>query len=291
MRMNRRDLPLHSRSISRSIALLLPCLALSLALALPALADPPPTEGAKPAAPAPAPAKKPGSDKPKKLTRAEEKKALAALPREYRDWLEEVEVLITPEEKTAFLTLDKDYQRDSFIERFWEVRDKYHLGGHSAFKEQWDTRVEEAKTHFGNIKEDRSRILLLNGQPSGQLVSNCQLLWPMEVWYYVNSDRVRYEFFVIFSQRWGAGPYRIWEPTEGLGVLFRDSANPDERSLQAVADGCINGDKLAGAVSWVLQQRLGYAMLQAQFESRPEAPSTEWTATFHSYSKIGRAHV
>src|SRR5689334_12136439 len=74
MRMNQRDLPLHSRFP----ALLLPCLALSLALALPALADPPaapappPTEGAKPAAPAPAPAKKPGSDKPKKLTRAEE---------------------------------------------------------------------------------------------------------------------------------------------------------------------------------------------------------------------------
>jgi Ca-activated chloride channel family protein len=299
-------------------ALLLPCFVLvllSFCLALPAAADPPiaapaapapasppaPANAAPPPAPAPdaakgdaknakpaaaakAPARKSGSDKPRKLSRAEQKKALAALPHTYKAWLDEVDVLMTPEEKATFLLLDKDYQRDSFIERFWQVRDKYHLGGHSAFRESWDSRVEEAKAHFGNIKEDRARILLLNGQPNGQIVSNCQLLWPTEVWYYVNSDRVRYEFFVVFSQRWGAGPYRIWEPNEGLGELFRDSANPDERSLQAVADGCINGDKLAGAISWILQQRMGYSMLQAQFESRPEGPSTEWVQTFNAYT-------
>ena len=248
-------------------------------------ATPPATTPATPAAAAPAASvRKPGSDKPKKLSRSEQKKALAALPHAYKAWLEEVDVLISPEEKAAFLTLDKDYQRDAFIERFWQVRDKYHLGGHSAFREQWDARVEEARTHYGNIKEDRSRILLLNGPPAAQIVSNCQLLWPLEVWYYVNSDRVRYEFFVIFYQRWGAGNYQIFEPTAGLGELFRDSSNPDERSLNAVADGCINGDKVAGAISWVVQQRLGYGMLEAQFQSRPEGPGTEWTATFNTYT-------
>jgi GWxTD domain-containing protein len=198
--------------------------------------------------------------------------------------LDEVDLLITPEEKATFLGLAKDYQRDSFIDRFWEVRDKYHLGGHSAFREQWNDRLEQARMHYGNLKEDRSRIFLLNGPPAAQVVSNCQLLWPLEVWYYVNSDRVRYEFFVLFYQKWGAGAYQIWEPTEGAGVLFRDSSNPGERSLQAVADGCINGDKLAGAIGWILQQRMGYGFLEVQMQSRPEGPGGEWVASFNSYT-------
>ncbi len=244
----------------------------------------PPTPAA-PGTPAnPATAKKPASEKPKKLSRAEQKKRLAALPHAYKAWLDEVEVLITPDEKSAFLLLDKDYQRDSFIERFWQVRDKYHLGGRSAFHEQWDARVEEAKTQYGNIKEDRSRILLLNGPPGARIISNCQILWPLEVWYYQTSDRVHYEFFVLFYRKWGAGNYQIFEPTAGAGELFRDSSSPEERSLNAVADGCIDGDKVAGAIGWILQQRLGYGMLEAQFESRPEGPSTEWTKTFNTYS-------
>ncbi|HTQ80653.1 MAG TPA: VWA domain-containing protein, partial [Thermoanaerobaculia bacterium] len=57
-----------------------------------------------------------------------------------------------------------------------------------------------------------------------------------------------------------------------------------ERTLQAIADGCINGDKVAGAISWVVQQRLGYGMLEAQFLSRPEGPGGEWLTSFSSYS-------
>jgi len=290
MRMNRKA---PSRDFRSPAFPVLRCLVLALGLALglaalPLAADPPaappsnPPAAAPPASPAPAVKKPP--EKPKKLTRSEEKKLLSALPKEYKAWLDEVDVLITPEEKATFLRLDKDYQRDSFIERFWEVRDKYHLGGHSAFKEQWDSRVEEARTHYGNIKEDRSRILLLNGPPTVQIVSNCQILWPLEVWYYANSDRVHYEFFVVFYQQWGAGAYRIFEPAEGLGTLFRDSSNPDERSLEAVSNGCINGDKLAGAIYWVVSQRLGYSMIQAQFESHPEGPGGEWVASFNSYT-------
>ena len=53
----------------------------------------------------------------------EEKAAIEKLPEKYRQWLEEVAVLITPEERKAFLVLEKDYQRDAFIKQFWEVRD------------------------------------------------------------------------------------------------------------------------------------------------------------------------
>src|SRR6185436_5109939 len=63
-----------------------------------------------------------------KITRAERKEmraAAAKLPDKYRQWLEEVDPIITDEEMKSFLELEKDYQRDAFIKRFWEVRDLY----------------------------------------------------------------------------------------------------------------------------------------------------------------------
>ncbi|HXO21459.1 MAG TPA: VWA domain-containing protein [Thermoanaerobaculia bacterium] len=236
---------------------------------------------------APAATAKPG-DKPAKLTRAEkaaQKKAVAALPQVYRDWLDEVDVLITPDEVTAFLALDKDYQRDAFIERFWESRNKFQGVSGNEFRDLWNARVQEARSHYGSLKEDRARVFLLNGPAAAITVSQCsEILWPLEVWYYNGSERAHFEFIVIFFQKWGAGPYRIWEPMEGAGELFRDSASREERSLNAVASGCRDGDRIAGAINWVLGQGMGYGMIQAKFDSRPTGPGGEWIAAFHAYS-------
>lgn len=41
----------------------------------------------------------------------------------YREWLDrDVAYIITKEEREAFLKLTTDHDRDSFIERFWQVR-------------------------------------------------------------------------------------------------------------------------------------------------------------------------
>ena len=45
------------------------------------------------------------------------------LPADYRAWLEEVDSIVTKEELAAFLKLEKDYQRDAFIDRSWQERD------------------------------------------------------------------------------------------------------------------------------------------------------------------------
>ncbi|MFP5287553.1 MAG: hypothetical protein ACLGI9_17580, partial [Thermoanaerobaculia bacterium] len=58
----------------------------------------------------------------KKMSRAErkelkkeQKEATAKLPAKYQEWLAEIDLLITDEELTSFLALEKDYQRDAFI--------------------------------------------------------------------------------------------------------------------------------------------------------------------------------
>jgi len=265
-------------------------------------ADPPPETTPAPAAPAagaPAAAAKAGTeaagDKTKtpqkagKMSRREEKAAIDKLSQQYKDWLAEVDVLITKEEKWTFLRLDKDYQRDAFIKRFWEVRDPIPGTPRNEFYDRWTERLEEVKERFKTINDDRARILLLNGEPAGTFVSTCgTMLWPLEAWYYAGSDRVGEEFLVVFYRKWGAGLYRIWNPLEGLDVLFIDTAggagNGNNHSTGEIANGCINGDRLAGAINWVASRSMDYTLLQAKMESRPDGPHGEWVASFGSYS-------
>src|SRR5260370_30516873 len=113
----------------------------------------------------------------------EQKKALEALAPQYRAWLEEVEFLITKDEKRAFLDLKEDYQRDAFIERFWEVRDR---GGPSGdFRRNWQRRIVEARARFGRLSGGRARVFLLNGPPTALVAERCDVLpLPIETWSY-----------------------------------------------------------------------------------------------------------
>lgn len=107
------------------------------------------------------------------------------LPEVYRLWLQEVDPIITKAERKAFLELEKDYQRDAFIERFWQVRDPYPDTARNELRDSWGTRVTEAKQNFGSLDDERARFYLLNGSPAARLVDECGvLLWPTEVWIY-----------------------------------------------------------------------------------------------------------
>jgi Ca-activated chloride channel family protein len=253
-----------------------------------AVPDSTPSAPAPLAAPASPAAKQPAAPKrdssPPKLTRKQEKEAIAKLPEKYRDWLVEVEVLITPVERSAFLVLDKDYQRDAFIQHFWEVRETAS-GRQGEFQRLFEARVAEARERFGKeLVDERARIFLLNGPPAAEVAGRCAtILWPVDIWYYAGSDRTHEEFIIVFYQHWGAGPYRVWDPVSGMGELLSDN-NREERSLNAVANGCRDGDKIAGAIAWVMAQGMHYASLQASFLSKPKAPHTEWVNSFRSYN-------
>lgn len=230
------------------------------------------------AAPAPAAAER--------LTRKERKaqaQAISKLPDAYRAWYEEAQVILTDEELAAFLALEKDYQRDAFIQRFWAVRDPYPSTARNEFKDRWNERVALARSEFGTLDDERTRILLVNGPPLARIVSRCSsLLWPIEVWYYRGSELVPYEFFLVFYQHFGASKFRLWDPFEGLDALFQDARGA---SVEAVYNGCVDGDKLAAGIAWVARQgNHSYAVLLSRVDRTPDPPKGEWVATFKSYS-------
>ncbi len=228
----------------------------------------------------------PATGKPTRTERKAQQAAIQKLSEKYRTWLDSVELLITEDELATFLALDKDYQRDAFITKFWEARNPYRAS-RNQYQERWEANIEQARTLFGTLHDDRSRVLLLNGPPASRLESRCgSILWPVEVWFYTGSDRIHSEFLVVFYRPWGAGPFRVWSSADGLDALFSGGAGEGGggRSLSSIASGCRDGDKIAAAVSFISNQGMEYSLLEAQMMSKPDKQAGEWVASFNTYS-------
>jgi Ca-activated chloride channel family protein len=224
--------------------------------------------------------------KPSRSERKAQREAIQKLPEKYQAWLKLVDLLITDEELDTFLALEKDYQRDAFIKRFWEARDTYRSTARNEFRDRWEANVEQARELFGGLEDDRSRVLLLNGAPASRLEIRCSsVVWPLEIWFYVSSERIRSEFLVVFYRKWGAGPFRVWTSVDGVGALFTGGAGDNgSHDLGAIANGCKDGDKAAGAIGWVINQGMAYTMIQERIMSKPSEQTGEWVSAFNSYS-------
>ena len=88
----------------------------------------------------------------------------------YQVWLnEDVPYIITSAERSAFLVLTTDAERDVFIEQFWERRNPSPGSGTNAFREEHYRRIAYANNRFsGNVpgwKSDRGRIYITFGPP------------------------------------------------------------------------------------------------------------------------------
>ena len=207
------------------------------------------------------------------------------LPDTYKQWLEEVRLLITKEERKTFLELEKNYQRDAFIERFWRIRDPYPDTARNEFRDKWNTRVSEARQAFGDLGGERARVMLLNGYPSALIQVRCADLWPAQVWYYERAENVGHELVLLFYQSGGLGKYRIWHPADGIEPLFRFSSRVTTFQDIAATCGQQEGDALLGAISNAGRHgKMGFSMVVADAITPPQGPSGEWAQTFGAYS-------
>jgi len=216
------------------------------------------------------------------------KELLQTLPQQYKTWLDEVQFLISKQEELTFLHLQKDYQRDAFIDRFWKIRDTYPDTARNEFRDRWEANLQEVRAQFKTLQDDRSRIYLLNDPPQGRIVLDCTGLWKSEVWIYTHARNLKDDIALVFYQQ-GLGPYRLWRPSEGLRRLLK-FPNPSANDSDLVREMLRSCDQREGeALLTALQQAigqgaLGFETLLANLERRPDPPSKEWVSTFNSYS-------
>jgi GWxTD domain-containing protein len=110
---------------------------------------------------------RPMTDKERK---AKDKALRNELATPYRKWLnEDVTYIITDEERSAFMRLQTDEERETFIEQFWLRRDPSPDTEENEFKEEHYRRIAYANEHFASgipgWKTDRGRIYITYGPP------------------------------------------------------------------------------------------------------------------------------
>ncbi len=111
--------------------------------------------------------KKKPDDKGKKNNLRKLEKELAT---PYKKWLEEeVPYIITDEERSAFLRLQTNEEREQFIEGFWQRRDPTPDTVENEFKEEHYRRIAYANERFTSgipgWRTDRGRMYIMWGPP------------------------------------------------------------------------------------------------------------------------------
>ena len=93
------------------------------------------------------------------------------LPEDTREWLEEVDVILTKEEEETFLRLETELQRAEFMKRFWVVRDPTPGTPQNEYYDEYQRRLEYVQRTLGREtpregrETDRGRMYLLLGEP------------------------------------------------------------------------------------------------------------------------------
>ncbi len=163
-----------------------------------------------------------------------EKSRLKELDTPYRKWLDqEVIYIISGEERTAFLSLGTNEEREQFIEQFWLRRDPTPDTVENEYKEAHYLRIAYTNERFTvgtpGWMTDRGRIYIIHGpadhiesQPMGGMYNESPkegkeslVVYPYERWLYRHLEGIGSEITLEFVDTRGTGDYRLsTDPTE-----------------------------------------------------------------------------
>jgi GWxTD domain-containing protein len=192
-----------------------------------------------------------------------EKKKKEELKSVYKRWLDEdVNYIITDEERKAFKALKTDEERDQFIEQFWLRRDPDPDTPENEYREQYHERIQYANEKFASgipgWKTDRGRIYVMYGKPDeieshpsgGQYErptyegGGSTSTYPFEIWWYRYIEGIGSDIEIEFVDPSGSGEYRIARsPYEKDALLY----TPNGGLTLAEQLGLSNkGDRISG---------------------------------------------
>ncbi|MGC1910436.1 MAG: GWxTD domain-containing protein, partial [Candidatus Acidiferrales bacterium] len=158
----------------------------------------------------------------------------------YRKWLDEdVVYIITSEERSAFLHLTTNEEREQFIEQFWARRNPDPDSPENTFKEEHYRRIAYANEHYASgipgWKTDRGRIYIMWGpadevdsHPSGGSYERPSeqgggetSTYPFEDWRYRYLEGIGENVEIEFVDPTMTGEYHLtMDPSEKDALMY-----------------------------------------------------------------------
>ena len=197
----------------------------------------------------------PANQKLSKEQKQKMKKTLKELEGPYRTWLnEDVIYIISPEERSAFLQLETNEEREQFIEQFWLRRSSNPDLPDNDFKEEHYRRIAYANEHFASgipgWRTDRGRIYIIWGKPdeieshpTGGTYDRPQdegggstTTYPWETWRYRYLEGIQENVILEFVDPTGSGEYHMtMDPSEKDALLHVPNAGLSDLEAMGMA--------------------------------------------------------
>jgi GWxTD domain-containing protein len=149
------------------------------------------------------------------------KKVYKQLNDKYKRWLDEVDYIITKNERKIFFKLKTDRERDIFLNAFWSHRDPTPGTKVNEFKDEHYRRLRYVENLYGRNKAipgwktDRGKVYIILGEPIAiQRFNSYTKIYPTEVWHYQQEPRAGLPpaFNLIFFDKHGTGEYVLYSP-------------------------------------------------------------------------------
>jgi GWxTD domain-containing protein len=133
----------------------------------------------------------------------------------WKEWLREVDPIMTNAERSVFHSLKTEEDRMRFIESFWKTRDPNPQTSQNEYKLEYYRRISYAKKNLGGIRSDRGRIYLILGEPTDKRTfTGSEQVVDAELWTYYGEGRPGLPpvMNLIFFRRGNAGDFRLFYP-------------------------------------------------------------------------------
>ena len=216
--------------------------------------------------------------------------SVATLTRTQEEWLERMKILLLPNEREYFLSLEESFRRDAFIDAFWQSRDPDTETARNEFRRTWNDWVDIAVERFGSVTDGRSRVLLFNGEPGrfllpdGRVVERCyRTQEELEVWFYGGSLKTDKRFVVILYRPDFPldSEYRIW--------LNRERRKPARRQQLPVTNPSLFCDDHTWGWAMRSINEMGwdfYRIFIEEMTAVPKPNSREWVEIFDARTTL-----
>ena len=174
---------------------------------------------------------------------------------QYRHWLnEEVNYIISTDERKAFLGLKSDEERDHFIQNFWDLRNPDPHSDSNSYRDEHYRRLAYANQMFGHPMlgdgwhTDMGQIYITLGAPKQKAdYQTGQNVRQMQIWFYQSeTPALPPYFYILFYKRSPIDDYTLYSPYQDGPVRLvttLENMNDQKKSLDIIRKSM--GDEVA----------------------------------------------